>query len=336
VDPQLRAIESASLRAAELCRQMLAYAGKGRFVVEPTDLTELSESLLPLLKISIAHQATLELELVRNLPLVLVDAAQIRQIVMNLVLNAADAIAGRPGQIVLATGVTHIDQGGLADCVAGADLPRGDYVFLEVRDTGTGMTPEVVAKIFDPFFTTKFAGRGLGLAAVLGIVRGHQGALRVTSAPGVGSAFRLFLPAARAAVPVPKIAKPSVTIPRTRTGNLLVIDDEEQVRAVLVAMLKVCGFTATAAADGATGLDLFRAKPDLYDVVVLDLLMPGMGGEQVFHLLRAIRPDIRVLLVSGYSEGDILGRLGGGPALGFLAKPFTRAALEGKLREVLD
>jgi CheY-like chemotaxis protein len=130
--------------------------------------------------------------------------------------------------------------------------------------------------------------------------------------------------------------KPGVSAPWTQTGNLLVIDDEEQVRAVLVAMLKVRGFTATAAADGESGLELFRAKPDFYDVVVLDLLMPGMGGEQVFRLLRAIRPNIRVLLVSGYSEGDILGRLGGGRALGFLAKPFTRDALEGKLRELLE
>jgi CheY-like chemotaxis protein len=213
-------------------------------------------------------------------------------------------------------------------------LPAGEYAFVEVRDTGSGMTPEVQAKIFDPFFTTKFAGRGLGLAAVLGIVRGQHGALHVQSTPGVGSSFRLLLPPAPKAVP---IKSTETTPPQSgpRTGNFLVIDDEEEVRGVVVAMLKVCGFTATAMTDGETGLKEFRERPDSYDAVVLDLLMPGMSGEQTCRSLRALKPDVRVLLVSGYSEGDILGRLGGGPHLAYLGKPFTRATLERKLRDLL-
>lgn len=335
LDEQLRAIETASLRAAELCRQMLAYAGKGRFVIEPTELTALTEDLLPLLKISIAHQATLTLDLARGLPSVLADATQIRQTVMNLVLNAADAITDRAGEIVLSTGVMQAERAMLATCVAGADLPAGEYVFLEVRDTGAGMTAETMAKMFDPFFTTKFAGRGLGLAAVLGIVRGHHGALRVESTPGVGSSFRLMLPPVKVAALRPKPPQANSSDPWLRGGSVLVVDDEEQVRTVLVAMLKVYGFAATPAADGQSGLALFRENPTSFDLVVLDLLMPGMNGEQTFRALRAIKPDVRVLIVSGFSEGDILGRLGGGRALGFLAKPFTRAALERKLRELL-
>lgn len=335
VDEQLRAIEGASLRAAELCRQMLAYAGKGRFVVEPSDLSLLVEDLLPLLKISIAHQAALKLELPRGLPAVRADATQIRQIVMNLVLNAADAVADRAGEIVIATGVVRLDAATLAGCVAGADLAPGEYVFLEVRDDGAGMTPEVMARIFDPFFTTKFSGRGLGLAAVLGIVRGHQGALRVDSTPGVGSSFRLFLPPQRASLSSARPVAPGTLDPWRQSGHVLVVDDEDQVRSVLVAMLKVCGFSADAESDGAAAVERFRANPSGFDVVVLDLIMPGLNGEETLRAVRAIRPDVRVLIVSGYSEGDLLGRIDGGRAVAFLAKPFTRTSLEDKLRELL-
>ena len=334
-DAQLRAVEAASVRAAELCRQMLAYAGKGRFVIEPTDLTVLTEDLLPLLKISVAHQAVLNLNLARGLPAVMADATQLRQIVMNLVLNAADAIGGRGGEIVLTTGVVHADTAYLSGCVAGANLSRGDYVFLEVRDTGVGMPPEVIAKIFDPFFTTKFAGRGLGLAAVLGIVRGHNGALRVESTPGIGSTFRLLLPPVRQAAPAAKAAELATPGRWRHAGNVLVVEDEEPVRLVMVELLKSFGFTPTAAEDGASGLAAFREHAAGFDLVVLDLLMPGMNGEQTLEALRVLDPNVRVLLNSGYSEGDILGRLGGGRNLAFLAKPFTREALERKLRGLL-
>jgi two-component system, cell cycle sensor histidine kinase and response regulator CckA len=334
IDDQLRAIEGASLRAAELCRQMLAYAGKGKFVVEPTDLTALVNDLLPLLKISVAHQATLTLHL-EKVPPVLADATQVRQIVMNLVLNAADAIVDRGGEIVLKTGVMEADYALLANCAGGPGLPKGEYVFVEVRDTGTGMTPEIQSKIFDPFFTTKFAGRGLGLAAVLGIVRGHKGALRVESTPGVGSTFTLLLPPAPPTAVVNPPSETSTLHPLRRPANLLVIDDEEEVRTVMLAMLKMGGYSAKAVADGDAGLKEFREKPDAYDIVVLDLLMPGMSGEQAFRSLRALKPNVKVLLVSGYSEGDILGRLGGGPNLAYLGKPFTRSTLERKVRHLL-
>ncbi len=331
---QLQAIETASLRAAELCRQMLAYAGKGRFVIEPTDLTLLTEDLLPLLRISVAHQAVLKLSLARGLPAVMADATQLRQIVMNLVLNAVDAIGERGGEIHLTTGVMSADPALLETCVAGAGLTPGDYVFLEVRDTGSGMSAQVLAKIFDPFFTTKFAGRGLGLAAVLGIVRGHHGALHVQSAPGVGSTFRLLLPPVREA-PVPAKAGPVAASRWQRAGRILVVDDVDAVRFVLAEMARTFGFTPTVAADGFEALEAFREKPESFEAVVLDLLMPRMNGEQTLKEMRALRADVPVLLVSGYSEGDILGRLGGGGPLAFLAKPFTRDSLERKLRELL-
>jgi two-component system cell cycle sensor histidine kinase/response regulator CckA len=331
----LRAIETASLRAADLCRQMLAYAGKGRFVIEPTDVSLLTEELLPLLRISVARHATLNLNLGRNLPSVLADATQLRQIVMNLVLNAADAIGDHGGEITLTTGVVHAGHAYLTQCVAGAGLPRGDYVFLEVRDTGCGMAPAVLEKIFDPFYTTKFAGRGLGLAAVLGIVRGHHGALRVESREGAGSSFRLLLPPGPSAAPAAKPTEAAAGGRWKRAGSVLLVEDEEPVRFVLLEMLKTFGLTPRGAADGEKGLAAFRENPAGFDLVIMDMLMPGMSGEQTLAAMREIKADVRVLLISGYSEGDILGRLGGAGPLRFLAKPFTREALEQKLREML-
>ena len=337
VDPQLAAIETASLRAAELCRQMLAYAGKGRFVVEPVDLGALAAGLVPLLEVSLARKAGLRLDLAPALPAVLADATQLRQIVMNLVLNAADAVADRPGRIVLTTGLLPADPALLQAGVTGATLPPGDYVFLEVRDNGCGMAPEVIAKIFDPFYTTKFAGRGLGLAAVLGIVRGHHGALHVMSEPGRGTTFRLLLPPA---TPGSTAAPPTNFSPAgegwRHAGQVLVIEDEDSVRAVAARMLATFGLTPRTAADGSAGLAMFRANPAGYALVLLDLLMPGLSGEATLAALRATRPDVRVLLMSGYNEGDLLRRLAS-PAgrLAFLPKPFNRSSLEEKLRGLL-
>jgi PAS domain S-box-containing protein len=331
----LRAVEAASLRAAELCRQMLAYAGKGRFVVEPTDVTALTEDLLPLLDISVARRARLRLDLTRGLPAVQADATQLRQVVMNLVLNAVDALGGQDGEIALASGTVTVARGWLSGCVAGTELPGGEYVFLDVRDNGCGMTPDVAAKIFDPFFSTKAAGRGLGLAAVLGIVRGHRGALHVTTAPRRGTTFRLLLPPVPAAAPAPRATAETIPGRWRHSANVLVIEDEEPVRTVVAEMLKGFGLTPRTAPNGRAGLVLFREDPAAVDLVLLDLLMPGLSGEQVLAELRAIRPDVRVLLISGYSEGDLLGRLRGPGRLAFLAKPFSRDALEQALRALL-
>ncbi len=335
VDAELAAIETGATRAAELCKQMLAYAGKGRFVVEPVDLTALTEGLGPLLEISIARKARLRLALDRALPAVRVDATQVRQIVMNLVLNAVDAVTEGRGEIHLTTGQIAATRATLDAAVAGAALDEGDYVFLEVRDNGSGMTSEVRARIFDPFFTTKFAGRGLGLAAVLGIVRGHKGALGVTSAPGSGSCFRLLLPVAAGAKVAPPAPPPTATAWR-HTGTALVVDDDEPVRLVATAMLKSFGFAVRTVPDGQSGLDLLREKPDAFDVLLLDLLMPGLTGEQTLEIIRTICPEQRVLIISGFGESDVMQRLAKDPGpFRFLHKPFKRPELEQKLRELL-
>ncbi|MSU23347.1 MAG: response regulator [Opitutus sp.] len=335
-DPQLRSIEIASLRAADLCQQMLAYAGMGRLKLEPVDLSALVETLRPLIEVALVRRATLHLVLKPELPAVLVDPALIRQSVMNLILNAAESIGEPGGEITLSTGVMHADHALLATCAAGNELIEGDYVFIEVRDTGSGMTPEIIAKIFDPFFTTKFTGRGLGLSAAIGTVRGHKGALRVVSSPGHGSVFRLLLPPVPGGAPLPPQTEPPPSTGWQRTGRGLIIDDDELVRSVNALMIRSFGLEPFIALDGAAGLAAFRENPASFDLVLLDLLMPGLSGEETLIALRALRPDVRVLIVSGHSADDIMQRQAGGSGpLAFLHKPFKRTALEQKLRELL-
>jgi PAS domain S-box-containing protein len=336
----LEHIETASQRAAELCAQMLAYAGKGRFIVEPAHLSLLVEGVHSLLKISVGHRATLTLDLDPDLPAVMVDATQIRQIIVNLVLNAAEAI-GEGGvtngsTIRIRTGLQRVDPAALARAVTGSDCKPGAYVFLEVADTGPGMTAAVLGKIFDPFYTTKFTGRGLGLAAVLGIVRGHEGALLVSSTPGTGTTFRLLLPAIAAR---PDSAAPKnigSTEPWRYQGTALVIDDDNSVRLVTTAILRSFGLTVTSASDGQAGLEAWRAAPEGFDFVVLDLLMPGLNGEATLNELRKLRPCVRVLIISGFNEGDFLTRHAGTGPLGYLHKPFKLADLERAARRLLD
>ena len=330
----LHQIESAAARAAELCQQMLAYSGRGRFVVEPVDLNRLVQDTLPLLHGALSTHARLELSLASTPPFVMADATQIRQIVMNLILNAGDALGAAAGRIDVATGVRPVDAAALAVARGGEALAPGAYAFLEVRDTGCGMTPETLARIFDPFFTTKFTGRGLGLAAVLGIVRGHAGALGVASTPGAGSTFTLLLPPLPGGPP-PSAPAASTATPWQRASRILVIDDEAGVRDVAGQLLRTFGMSVVSAIDGQDGVARFRENPAGFDLVLLDLTMPGMNGEETLAALRALAPGVRVLLMSGYSESDRVARLAGGGPIGFLQKPFTRALLERKLRAML-
>jgi two-component system cell cycle sensor histidine kinase/response regulator CckA len=331
--PHLRKIELATARAAELCQQMLAYAGKSSFLIEPVDLSQLVQDTLPLLHTSLASRARLHLDLSPQPAVVMADATQLRQIVMNLVLNAADAVGERLGEIHVATGVRTFD-GEFLRATRDADaLAPGEFAFVEVRDNGCGMAPETMARIFDPFFTTKFAGRGLGLAAVRGIVRGHHGTLHVASALGHGSTFTLLLPPSPGTVTV---ANPVPDKSRQYSGKALVIDDESTVRDSTAGLLATLGFTVVTADNGANGIAQFCTGPADFALVLLDLTMPGLNGEDTLASLRVIASGVRVLLISGYSENARVARLAGAAPTGFLQKPFTREALELKLRELLN
>ena len=329
----LREIEKASIRAAELCRQMLAYAGKGQFVVEPINLSRLIEELARLLNISISKKVLLRCQLAAELPAIEADPVQMRQVAMNLVINAAEAIGDTAGVIAISTGVMECDEEYLRGGLVIEPPAPGRYVYLEVTDTGCGMDAKTRAKIFEPFFTTKFAGRGLGLAAVLGIVRGHRGMLKVESEPGRGSTFRVLFPAS--AKTATSAASSGSPWPWRGVGTVLLVDDEEAVRNVAGQMLERCGFTVLCARDGREAVGLFATRASEIVCVLLDLAMPGMDGEETFRELRRIQPSVRVILASGYGNQEIANRFRGAGLAGMIDKPYEVKALSTKLREAL-
>ncbi|HEY8845602.1 MAG TPA: response regulator, partial [Candidatus Limnocylindrales bacterium] len=324
-------IEVASQRAGELARQMLAYSGRSRFQVEPIELGELVRELMTLLQVSIGKSVVIKLDLSKDPIIVDADAAQLRQVVMNLVINAADAIGDRSGFVTIRVGQLRADAAYLADVHPEAELAAGHYAALEVSDTGMGMDTATQARIFDPFFTTKFAGRGLGLAAVLGIVRGHGGALRVYSEIGRGSTFRIVLPLS-ASSPAPVGDADEVWF---GTGRVLTVDDDLMVRSVARRLLQSFGLTVVEAAGGREAIDCFAADPDGIDAILLDLTMPDVGGAEVFREVRAIRPDVPIVLMSGYHEDEVGAAFDGDGLAGFVQKPFTPADLGKRMRVAL-
>ena len=353
-------IEQAARRAAEICQQMLAFAGRGRFAVEPVELGALVRDTLPLLRLSVSNRARFHFDLAAGLPAVEADRTQLRQLVMNLVMNASDAFGDREGDITVRTRLVAGSPALFASCVHTPDLPAGDYVCIEIADNGSGMTPDMLHRIFDPFYTTKFTGRGLGLAAVLGIAIGHGGAIRVVSEPGRGSAFFVYLPPApatnRAPLPIyearsektaPPSPPPAPPAPATSAaepapappiqpaaGRLLLVDDEESVRETAAAILGTFGHETDTAPDGDTALARLRADPARYQAAIMDLTMPGLSGAALLAALRGLRADLPILLMSGYSELDAAELLTA-PRTAFIAKPFTVAALRESLAALL-
>ncbi|MBJ6724498.1 PAS domain S-box protein [Geomesophilobacter sediminis] len=324
----LHRIERAAAQAGELAKQMLAYSGRGKFVIEPLDLNQLLEEMLHMLEVSISKKAALRLHLARPLLSVEADATQLRQVIMNLVINASEAIGDQPGVISITTGCMDCEHSYLNDVWVEGDIPAGRYVFLEVADDGCGMDRETMAKIFDPFFTTKFTGRGLGMAAVLGIIRGHKGAVKIYSEPGRGSTFKILLPA------LEKEAEPAAagTAPEKwlGEGTVLLVDDEETVRAIGQEMLAALGFDVITANDGVQALEIYRSRDDIR-FVILDLTMPHLDGEECFRKLRQINPDLKVIISSGYNEHEVTQKFVGKGLAGFIQKPYKLSTL----REVI-
>ncbi len=332
----VQAIETAAQRAADLTRQMLAYSGKGKFVIEPLNLSRVVEEMAHLLEVSVSKRAVLKYHFAPNLPLIEADATQVRQVIMNLITNASDAIGDRSGVISISTGMQYADRAYLRESYLDTDLPEGDYVYIEVADTGQGMDEATRARIFDPFFTTKFTGRGLGLAAVLGIVRGHRAAIKLYSEPGRGTTFKVLFPVARNAAgrpPQPELP-PTPDPASSPRGTVLVVDDDETVRTVTRRILERSGFTVLLAAHGVEALQVYRTTPGIA-LVILDMTMPHMDGEECFRELRHLDPTVRVLLTSGYNEQDATDRFVGKGLAGFIQKPYRPADLLSKVEEVL-
>ena len=322
-------IEDAAHRAASLAKKMLAYSGKGRFVASEIDLSEAVDQVL--LMLTISKKVVIESYLDDGLPAVKADNTQINQLLTNLITNAIEAIAEKETGIVrITTGSQHCDRKALAETLLDEDLEEGLYVFVEVHDDGPGIAPEVEGKVFDPFVTTKLPGRGLGLPVVLGVVRGHRGALEFSSEPGQGTTVRVLLPAADVTAVTPTVAEDEAW---SGSGKVLLVDDEALVRNIAHQMLQILGFEVLTASDGDEGVELFRQHFDEINLVVLDLSMPRMGGEEAFQEIRRIRPDARVLLASGYEARTAMERFEGQGLAGFIQKPYQLASFREKVRQ---
>ncbi|MDA8016423.1 MAG: response regulator [Thermoanaerobaculia bacterium] len=322
ISPRLQDIRQAGLRAAELCREMLAYSGKGRFHIEQLDLNHAVEEMTHLLESAITKKARLRFELGQTVPLVSADGSQIRQVIMNLITNASEALEDVDGDITIRTGFTDL-RSPTGD--AGSVKETGRFVFFEVEDTGVGMSKELQERMFEPFFSTKFTGRGLGLSAVQGIAKGHGGSIEVDSQAGVGTRMRILLPAA----PRPKANVGD----RRRSGDssgehlalgetVLVVDDESTVRKVVRTVLESAGQVTLEAQNGREAVEVFRPRAAEIGYVFLDMTMPEMDGAETLAALRQIRPNIPVVLASGYDEKEVLSDLGPLDRVAFLQKPF--------------
>jgi signal transduction histidine kinase len=326
-------ISRASHRAADLACQMLAYSGRVHFVAASVDLSTLVQEMLHLLEVSVSKKVRLVCRLSPSLPRVDADPTQLGQVVMNLIINASEAMADVDGTIIVTTRpIDDASSSMPADGWLGEAPSAGSYVALEVADTGCGMDAETRSKIFDPFFTTKFAGRGLGLAVVLGIVRGHKGYIRVESETGRGTKFTILLASSSKPAAVgERDARPDPQHWVGR-GTVLIVDDEEGVRQLAKAMVERCGFTTVLAADGAEAVEAFRTHAGGFACVLLDMTMPRMDGAETLKELRRIRTDVPVILFSGYPQQDNMGDTEISGFTSFIQKPYHLATLASQLR----
>lgn len=331
--PYVEQVENASKRASELCRQMLAYSGRGTFDVKPFDLGALVREMVKLLDVSISKKVSLQFVITDNLPAVEGDAAQIQQVVMNLITNASEAIGVESGTVTVRIGVVEATRSLLSKSILNEDLPEGRYARLDVRDSGVGMDPQTRARIFDPFFSTKFTGRGLGLSAVLGIVRSHRGAIFVESELGTGTEVSVLLP-----ITDRPVARRFASSPEDRfvgKGTILVVDDEDTVRVVASRILHRHGFEVLTACNGREGVELFRAHADKVRVILLDMTMPEMSGEEALREILEIRPQAPIILSSGYNDLEDAQSFEGSGNSVFLQKPYGPRELVEKVRELI-
>jgi two-component system, cell cycle sensor histidine kinase and response regulator CckA len=333
---RLEDINNVAIRAAELCKQMLAYSGKGRFVVRPIDLSEVVGEMGRMLDVSVSKKAILKYNLAKGLPSIKADAAQIRQIIMNLIINASEAIGEKSGAISVKTGLMECDSRYLKEIQFHNDIKEGPYVYLEIADTGSGMDKATMEKIFDPFFTTKFTGRGLGLAAVLGIVRGHNGGLMVHGEPDKGTTFRVLFPAVMSIPESTSLENKKKADAWKGSGTILLVDDDESIRSLCRLLLERIGFDVLLACDGRNAIEVFNENRNKIRCIILDLTMPHMDGEETFRELRRIDPDIRVIMSSGYNEQEIAQKITGKGLSGFIQKPYSLNNLTDMLKKVLE
>jgi PAS domain S-box-containing protein len=322
VDESLAAAERASQRAADLVKQLLNYAGKGRREMRQVDICQVIADALAIVQASIPRKISIRRDVPKKCPTIEADVGQIQQLVLNLVLNGAEAIGEDEGEVSVRVRVRNVSAAELAEKYVGFPLPSRPYTEIEVRDTGSGMDDETVQQIFDPFFTTKFLGRGLGLAAALGIVRGHGGGITVESTPGKGSTFTVLLPAEQESPDVLTVNE-AITASARGEGLVLVVDDEVAIRSLVQYTLEDLGYTVISAENGAQALELFDRSANEIGLVLLDIVMPVLDGPDTAVAIHSRRPDLPLLVMSGIADDDALRRFGPVRIAGFVPKPFA-------------
>ena len=332
----LRDVVAASERAADLTRQLLAYAGKGRFVTQPLDLCRLVTEVSTLIRASISKKITLVMDVPDDCILIDADRAQLQQLVMNLMINGGEAIGDQPGTLIVRIRTEHFTERREQPRTQGFPISAGDYLRVDVTDTGAGMDEETRSRIFEPFFTTKFLGRGLGLSAALGIVRAHRGAIGVRSEEGKGTTFTILLPVPQEVRRAERISgHTSIEYDSHGGGTILVADDEEGVRSLVASVLQEMGYTVEMAKDGGEVVQRLRELGDRVRLVILDLAMPTLGGAEAATELRRIRPDIPIIAMSGYGHLELMQHFGEAGVDDFLPKPFSPGQLAAKVRNAL-
>jgi CheY-like chemotaxis protein/two-component sensor histidine kinase len=332
---QIQRIKAVAVRASEIVRELMIYSGQDQAEFGSVDLSRLVEEMLELLKVSISKHAVLKTELRKHLPSVRGNAAQIRQIVMNLIINASEALGEKDGVIHVTTSLAG--GGRNRSAIPSMNLPEGDYLRLEVSDTGCGITEEQRARIFDPFFSTKFAGRGLGLAVVHGIVRAHAGSIHLSSRPGRGTKFQVLLPCAANGPDQNPAAAPDLAV-ETNGGaaTLLFVEDEESLRTAVSKMLSRRGYSVVGAGDGSAAVHLLRSHPREIDLILLDMTLPGTPSREVIAEAQRTRPAVKVVLTSAYSREMVAQSFEAPIVRGFIRKPFQFGDLLKLLRSMLD
>jgi CheY-like chemotaxis protein len=338
-------IRQAIKQATGLTRQIMAYAGKNELMAKPIDLNRLLDDLLPVVQTTLAQNASIEIKFAHDLRPIMGDANLLRQMAMNLLTNASDALTGKIGKITLATYWMKANEADLTVALSEAPVKPGTYAVLEVSDSGTGMDADTRSRIFDPFFSTKGGGRGLGLSAVWGIVKAHSGAICVRSTVGVGSSFQVLLPLNderqnknNQTTKTDRTAQTDAILPlngENKRGTILLVEDETEIRNQIARQLETSGFNVLQAADGKQAVSAFQQNGDDISLILLDVEMPEMNGEEALRIIRRESATVKAVVMSGYGLARVRDSFTHLEIAGMLAKPFTRAQLLSVLEEAL-
>jgi len=325
-------IETAAERAAALCRQMLAYAGKAQLTKSKVNMVTKVDDIVTMLKATLPQNAVIKTDLSAEIPVIEGDASQLRQVVMNLIINASEAIGTEQGEVSVSLARIKVIAGTSYEDYHGKAIPPGDYVCLEVTDNGCGMDEITKWRIFEPFYTTKFTGRGLGMSAVLGIIKSHGGALQLFSQLGQGSTFKVYLPVSTSGITVGEDQKASApSAPWQGSGTILLVEDEDEVRHIAKALLKNFGFTVLEAVNGKEALEMYQKNGADITLVVTDMGMPVMDGYEMFHKLKSLNSELPIIISSGYGDAEVSSRIGSDNIAGLISKPYN----PDKLRDVV-